>query len=161
MEPPEYYYATEMEMEEETNESVEETDDIETDIKYLHLFDNEKQLKILFREIGHIVAHALIPPEGWYDERFEYIDMYSKLDWNSLATRFYNKDEYIYDTASYIMGLLEDLLDDRATKPTFNIKKYRELIYSIINVWNYYKKEYMENETDVDILNLIEGIKFL
>jgi hypothetical protein len=135
--------------------------DIELELQHLKDFGNEKQLDLLRREIGHITAHGIQPCEGWYDERFAHINQYSKLDWSGLATRFHNKDQYLYDAAGYIIRLTHELLEDRATKPNFHLGTYHSFIHNIQNVWKYYKQVYVGDEADKDIMDLIEGIKFM
>jgi hypothetical protein len=145
-------------MEEDTDM---EENDIEFELQHLKQFGNEKQLDLLRREVGHIVAHGLNPCEGWYDERFEHINLYSKLDWPGLARRFHNKDKFLHDTAIYIMRLSDELLEERGTKPNFHIATYHILIHSVQSVWDYYKQVYCADEDDTDIMDLIEGIKFM
>jgi hypothetical protein len=58
---------------------------IEWELEHLQEFNNEKQLRLLRQEIAHIISHGLQVPEGWYDERFEYIYKYSQIDWLNLA----------------------------------------------------------------------------
>lgn len=141
------------------NAMAEDDSDIEWDLEHLKEFGNEKQLNVLRREIGCIVAHGLTPSEGWYDERFEHINMYSNLGWANLAKRFHNKDQYIHDTAIYIMRLSDELLEERGSKPNFNLPTYHSLIHSIKNIWGYYRQLYISGDDDDDILGLIEGIK--
>jgi hypothetical protein len=148
---------SQMEIESDTDDNV----NIEDELKHLKEFGNEKQLDLLRREIGHIVAHGLKPCEGWYDERFEHINLYSKLDWPGLAKRFHNKDQYLHDTAIYIMRLADELLEERGSKPNFHIRTYHSMIHSVQSVWNYYKQVYCAEEEDTDIMDLIEGIKFM
>ena len=135
--------------------------DIEDELLYLKNFDNEKQLKLLKREIGHIVAHGVSPSEGWYDERFEYINEYSHLGWAEMAKKFHDKDQYLHDTALYIMRLSDELLEERGTKPNFHIPTYHRMIHNIQNIWNYYSQVYMSGEDDEDVMDLIEGMMFL
>jgi hypothetical protein len=135
--------------------------DIEWELQHLKNFGNAKQLDLLRREVGHIVAHGLIPPEGWYDERFEHINMYSHLGWAEMAKRFHNKDQYLHDTALYIMRLSDELLEERGTKPNFHLTTYYNLIMNVQNIWNYYKQVYGGNESDTDMMDLIEGMSFL
>ena len=123
--------------------------------------ENTIMLDQLRREIAHIITYELKPSEGWYDERYQYIDQYAKIDWRGMMTRFYKKDQYIYDTAHYILRLLEELIDERGTKPNFNIQTYHRVIHDIQNLWYYYSQVYMGEETDESVLDLIEGIKFL
>jgi hypothetical protein len=134
-------------------------EDYENELEHLKEYGNEKQLQILKREIGHIIAHGLFPSEGWYDERFEYINLYSQLGWSNLVEKFNNKDQYIHDTALYIIRLSEELLEDRESKPNFHIRTYYNLINSVYNIWNYYKQVYCDD--DDDIMDLIEGMSGL
>lgn len=133
--------------------------DIETELEHLNEYNNEKQLDLLRREIGHIIAHGLQVPEGWYDERFEHINLYSRLGWSHLAQRFLKKDQYLHDTSIYIMRLLDELLEERGSKPNFSLGTYHSLIHNIQNVWKYYKQIYCDE--DNDMMDLIEGMKFL
>ncbi len=134
--------------------------DIEFELEHLKEYGNEKQLDLLKREIGHIVAHGLQPSEGWYDERFEHINLYSNLGWSQLAQRFHKKDDYIHDTAIYIMRLADELLEERGTKPNFHLKTYHSLIHSVQNIWNYYKQLYGSGD-ETDMMDLIESMSFL
>lgn len=124
-------------------------------------YDNAKQLGILRREIRQIVAHKILPSEGWYNRRFEYINTYSQLGWIYMAQRFHNKDLYIHNTALYIMRLLDELHEERGTKPTFNITIYHRVIHEIQNIWSYYSRVYMDDEEDINMADLIEGMTFL
>lgn len=135
--------------------------DIERELQHLKEYDNTKQLDILRREIGHIVVHNILPPEEWYNERFMYIHTYSQLGWAHMAKRFHNNDQYIHDTALYIMRLLDELIEERGTKPTFHIHTYHKVIHEIRNVWNYYSRLYMAGEEDADVMDLIDGMMSL
>jgi hypothetical protein len=134
------------------------TESIENELENLKEFNNEKQLDILRREISFIVAHGLFPPEGWFDERYEYIDLYSKLDWLALAKSFHNRDQYIHDTSLCIFRLLEELIEERGTKPNFHIRTYHSLIHNIQNIWQYYKQTYNMTDEDDEMMNVINGI---
>ena len=146
---------------EDINDTASCEGDIETELNHLKDFNNLKQLDILRREVGYIVAHCLIPCEGWYDERFEHIDKYAHLGWAEMAKKFHNKDQYLHDTALYIMRLSYDLLEERGTKPNFNIPNYHRMIHEIQSIWNYYSQVHMCGEDDGDVMDLIEGMKFL
>jgi hypothetical protein len=151
-----------MEMDQDYDSNTyEQPEDIEWELEHLEEFDNEKQLELLRKEIDHILAHALSPSEGWYDERFDYIAKYSQLDWRGLSERFYEKDEFLHNIAIYIISLLKELIEDRCTRPNFNLETYHLLIHNIQNTWTYYKDVYMGDETDVDVLDLIEGLTFM
>lgn len=142
------------------NEIQDTSTDIEYELAHLHEFDNEKQLRLLRQEAIHITTHGLIVPEGWYDERFEYIYKYSQVDWIGLAKMYHNKDQFLHDTSICIFRLLEELLDERCTEPNFNLASYCSLLHNIMNLWNYYKEVYLTDDDD-DILSLINGISGL
>jgi hypothetical protein len=138
----------------------EETDtEVEADV--IEDPGNLKKLELLRQEIAHIISLNLQPSEGWYDERYTYIDTYLKLDWQGMMSRFKNKDEYIHATAKFIISYLEELEDERGTKPNFNLHTYHKVIHDIYNLWYYYSQVYLGNETDEDVIDLIEGMKFL
>jgi hypothetical protein len=82
-----------MELDEDYEMTEQMSQDYENELEHLKEYGNEKQLQILKREITHIIAHGLFPSEGWYDERFEHINMYSELGWSHLAKKFHNKDQ--------------------------------------------------------------------
>ncbi len=146
-----------MEVEDDTITST----DIEYELIHLHDFDNEKQLRILRQEVVHITTHNIIPQEGWYDDRFEYIYKYSQVDWLTLAKTYHNKDQFLHNTAIYISKLLEELMDERCCEPNFTLASYCSLLHNIMNLWNYYKELYLTEEDDDDILSLINGISTL
>ena len=153
---------SEMELDDEpmNGYNTDSESDIEDELLHLKNFDNEKQLRLLKKEIGHIVTHGITPSEGWYDERFEFINLYSQIDWSGLAKKFHNKDEYIHDNSLYLLRISDELMEERGTKPNFHIPTYYRLIMTVFNVWEYYKQVYAADEED-DIMGLIAGIKSL
>lgn len=142
----------------EMTEQMSQETDIENELEHLKDYGNEKQLNILKREIGHIVAHGLQVAEGWYDERFQHINMYSQLGWHHLAQKFHNKDQYIHDTSVYIMRLLDELLEERGSKPNFHLRTYYNLVHNIYSIWNYYKQIYCEEDDMMDLINGMSGL---
>ena len=116
---------------------------------------------MLNKEIRHIVTHGILPADDWYDERFVMVDIYSTLGWHNLAMRFQNRDEYIYNASSYIMMFLKEIIEDRGTKAKFNLITYRNLLYNIKNIWDYYSQVYVGGEEDISILDITEGVRFL
>ena len=142
----------------ESVEADSEVSDVEWELEHLEEYDNVKQLQILKKEINHYTIHGVTPSEGWFDERFRHIDTYSKLDWIELAQRFKDEDKYMHDSAHYIRFLLDELIDERATKPTFNLTQYNQLLHIISNVWEHYVHAYLDDNTDADIDDLLVGI---
>jgi hypothetical protein len=139
----------------------EEAIDTEKALNNLDEFDNLTQLKILRSEINHIILHNVIPDEGWFDERFVHIRIYSQLGWFELAHRFYGKDDFMFNKSKLINTLCIELLEEYSTKPNFTLNKYHTLINEISNIWQYYYKKYMGAEQDNDIINLIEEMTHL
>jgi hypothetical protein len=137
------------------------TSDIEKELDYLEHYSNEYQLKLLKKEINHIVVHGVNPPESWYEERFKSIKTYSTLDWTGLMNKFSGKDAYMYNTAVHIMNIICELLNECSTKNSFNLKQYHLLIHEIQNIWSYYSKTYIGGETDLDVIDLIQGISHM
>lgn len=130
--------------------------DIEKALNNLDEFNNLTQLKILKSEINHIMLHNVTPTEGWFDERFLHIQIYSQLGWFELAHRFYKKDNFMFNKSKLINELCIELLEEYSTKPNFTLNKYYILINEISNIWQYYYTKYMGEEKDDDIINLIE-----
>lgn len=141
--------------------SASSTSDIEEELEYLEHHTNEHQLKLLQKEINHIVIHGIEPDEKWYTERYKYIKSYAELNWSDMAQRFENKDTYMYATSVYIINLLYELHNEYTTKPTFNLNRYYQLIHEIRSIWEYYSKRYVGGEGDTDVVDLIEGLSFM
>ena len=80
---------------------------------------------------------------------------------NYYADSVSNKDEYINETAAHILELIGDLVEERGVKREFNLAKYYRAILNIKELWAYYKDSYMGDESDTNIVDLIEGLKFL
>ena len=131
------------------------------EIQNLKMFDNIKQLEILIREVSYITKNGIKPLDEWYDDRFEFIVTYSKLDWNGMVERFNGKDKYIYDTVLLIMQLITRLLEERATKRFFYIPTYHTMLYNISTVWEYYNTTYVCGETDTNVVDIVEGLMYL
>jgi hypothetical protein len=142
-------------------EAEEVEEDIEEQLTHLEDYDNETQLNLLKREISHIVFHDIQPSEGWFDERWQNIYNYSKIDWSGLAIQYKNNDDYIHNTASLIVNLLRELLEDRCTHPNFPLVTYQSLIHSVHSIWHYYSANYVGGEIDDDMNDLISGLKGL
>ena len=131
------------------------------EIQNLKMFDNIKQLEILIREVSYITKNGIKPLDEWYDDRFEFIVTYSKLDWNGMVERFNGKDKYIYDTVLLIIQLITRLLEERATKRFFYIPTYHTMLYNISTVWEYYNTTYVCGETDTNVVDIVEGLMYM
>ena len=134
---------------------------LENELNNIKCFDNLRQLEILHREASYITINGIKPVDDWYDDRFEYIHKYSELSWNDLVQRFKSKDKYIHDTSMQIIQLITRLFEERSTKRFFNIPTYHTMIFNIKNIWEYYNSTYVCGESDIDMVDLIEGMTFL
>lgn len=123
--------------------------------------DNLEQLDKLHQEVSCIAINGVQPPDEWYDNRIGYIVEYSNLNWTDLSQKFYQKDQFIYEKTIEIQQLINRLIEERAVKRAFNIPTYHLLLYNIKTVWNYYNTTYICGETDIDVVDLVEGMKFL
>jgi hypothetical protein len=152
-------------VEEEPIEEEEEEDsnlDTEEALNCLEEYDNLTQLKLLKKEINHIISHNVEPNEGWYDERFRHIRIYAQLSWIELAQKFQDRDQYIVETTAAIMKLCYDLMEECSVRPNFNLYNYYKLIHKISNIWQYYYSNYVSEEEDKneddEISKLVEGM---
>ena len=145
-----YDYSEEAEQEQEEEEEEEEAEEQEE--------SNLEELQRLYNEATQLLINNTPPSEGWYDDHFKYIYKYSELDWRSLAERFRNRDNIMFGLATTINLYIEELMEEYGGKPDFDFNKYYTVICNIMNIWNYYSEKYMGEETDQDIMDLIDGI---
>ncbi len=135
--------------------------DIEEAIKNIEKYDNITQLDILKKEISHILIHNIRPSEGWYDDRFRYIQKYSEIEWKDLAKRFHGKNDYIHTSALQIIEMCDQILEECSTHPNFNLYIYESLLYQIYDTWLYYKQLFVAEENDEDMVELVETLSRL
>jgi hypothetical protein len=75
-----------------------------------------------------------------------------------MSERFQNKDPYLHETAAAIANMLETLLDEWSVSPVFNLATYARVLYEMDRLWRYYHKQYVGDETDEDIVDIIESM---
>jgi hypothetical protein len=119
---------------------------------------NVRELEMLCREIDHLMAQGISPPESWYEKRYINLQVYSELGWSSMAYRFQRMDRYIENTSMNIMNNLEDLLEEYHQKGHFHLRHYQHAVHDIQDLWNYYKTTYIGDESDPDVGDLIAGL---
>ena len=122
---------------------------------------NLEQLLMLQEELTHFVEHGVDPTEEWYTVRYPYIELYAQLRWADFANTFREHDDYLYEFSMAIHMMLGELMHEYSTRPTFNFEMYCSAINSIAEVWDYYSKKYMGDETDLDVVDLIEALSFM
>lgn len=119
--------------------------------------ENLDELYSLYNEASRMIVNNTRPSEGWYEERFKYIYKYSKIDWDGLIKRLGDKDKIILNLSIQIKDNIDSLMEDYGGKPDFDFNKYFNMLTNVINIWKYYSDKYMGEETDSDIIDLIEG----
>jgi len=57
--------------------------------------------------------------------------------------------------------MIQEIMDEWAVSPVFNLSTYYQLVYNMENLINVYQTLYVGNETDEDMADLILGISQL
>lgn len=123
--------------------------------------DNLADLERLYAEATEMIAKNQPPTEGWYDDRYKYIYKYSHLNWDEMASKFLNKDQYIHDLCIQTKAHIQDILDGYSGTPNFDFRLYYIILTNILTLWRYYSNKYVGEETDTDIVDLVEALTFL
>lgn len=131
------------------------------DLVALHAVDKGTQLELLRREITYVLQHEIRVDQEWYEARTPFIYSYQTVDWSGMINRFNGKDPHMHLTASNITVLLALLEDQLSVSAYFNLHTYYKLLDEIHHIWTYYKQRYVGNETDEDVVDLIEMVGFL
>ena len=131
------------------------------DLEALHALDKGEQLKWLRREITYVLQNELQPTQEWFEDRTPLIYSYQTVNWASVMERFNGKDPHMHLTASNITALLGLLEDQLSVSAYFNLNTYYKLLDEIHHIWTYYKQHYVGDETDEDVIDLVEMVSFL
>ena len=131
------------------------------DLEALHALDKGEQLEVLRREITYVLQHELQPTQEWYEDRTPLIYNYQTVNWSSVINRFNGKDPHMHLTASNITVLLALLEDQLSVSAYFNLNTYYKLLDEIHHIWTYYRQHYVGDETDEDVIDLVEMVSFL
>jgi len=137
---------------------MEDIEDIEEELSELDKYTNHEQLILLIRESQNMMIYGIQPNEEWYQQRAPFLHAYSDLSWKAMSERFHNKDSYLHQTAASIAEMLELLLEEWSTSPVFNLATYARVLYEMDRLWRYYKTQYVGDETDEDIVDVIESM---
>lgn len=131
------------------------------DIDALYKLDKGTQLELLRREITYVLQNELQPTQEWYEARTPLIYNYQTVNWSSVINRFNGKDPHMHLTASNITVLLALLEDQLSVSAYFNLNTYYKLLDEIHHIWTYYRQHYVGDETDEDVIDLVEMVSFL
>ena len=131
------------------------------DLDALNDLDKGEQLEILRREITYVLQNELQPTQEWFEDRTPLIYSYQTVNWASVMERFNGKDPHMHLTASNITALLGLLEDQLSVSAYFNLNTYYKLLDEIHHIWTYYRQHYVGDETDEDVIDLVEMVSFL
>ena len=120
--------------------------------------DNLTQLTLFREEIQAILQHQAQPPLSWYTQRIRTIYTYAELNWAGFAADFEGKNTELYRTALHIQGRLAYLMTEWSCGPDFSLQHYAALLNEIAALWTTYHATYVGNETDEDILDIIQNM---
>ena len=123
--------------------------------------DNFTTLKLLHREINIIMKHGIQPEDGWYEDRSHHVYSYMEIDWVDISERFKQKDSTLYLSATNVSALLSTLMEELSTSVRFTLVTYYKMIEEIHHIWLYYRDTYVGNETDENIVSMIESLTFM
>jgi hypothetical protein len=125
---------------------------------HLDALDNLTQLALLREEIQSILQRSTPPPPSWYTQRIRKIYTYAELNWAGFAADFEGKNTELYRTALHIQGRLAHLITEWSCGPDFSLEQYAALLNEIASLWTTYHTTYVGNETDEDILDIIQDM---
>jgi hypothetical protein len=131
------------------------------DLERLDELDNLTQLTVLIMEIHIIQLRSIPPTPDWYVQRFRKISAYAELDWAGMARRFQGKNPLIHNASLHILLDLHQLQYEWGSSPEFSLHAYASLLTKINELWGHYQREYIGDETDDDVLDLIEQMTHL
>lgn len=132
--------------------------DVEDALYQIDDYDNMTQLQMLNQEIQHIMDHGIQPPQEWFEMRFQKVYQYSELNWMKLVHQFQGKDAYVTETCHTIVIMIQEIIDEWAVSPIFNLSTYYQLMYDMENLVTVYQTQYVGNGTDEDMADLILGM---
>lgn len=133
----------------------------EMSLEELQEHQEATQLELLMYESEHILEHGVQPSYEWYEVRFFKIYQYSELNWNDFAHRYQLNNAYLSEKASTIAKALHELIEEWSASPVFDLEIYYSVLHDMNELWKYYESEYMDENQDTDVSDLISGMKHL
>lgn len=133
----------------------------ETETEVVEEEDNLRDLYRIHEEATYLLTNNLKPIDEWYTTRLKYIEKYSELGWEEMANRFRNKDNIVYDLCMRINMYIDDILQSYNKDKKFDFSVYYSVLCNIVNLWKHYSEKFVGQETDTDIIDLVEGLAFL
>lgn len=129
---------------------------VELSLDHLEALNNYDQLLVLTQEIELIFYHQYDPPDDWYQHRIQKIHTYSEIDWLGMSARFQHKNPMIAEGSMHIHNMLQELLEEWSSSPSFTLSVYHRVLHHILEMWQFYQATYIGKETDDEVIDLIE-----
>ena len=136
-------------------------EDIEMKLEELQQHPESTQLEMMTYESEHILEHGVQPSQEWYEERFIKLYQYSELNWSDFAQRYQLDNAYLAEKAQQIQQALGHLIEEWAVSPVFDLSIYYSALHDIMELWKYYESEYIDENHDMDVSDLISGVRHL
>ena len=122
--------------------------------------NREDQLALLIHEIEQIIIYNIPLERHWYAQRKRFIYEYAtEIDWLNMSKRFAGKNQYISSTSHDIAQSLDQLIQEWDSHPS--LPMYKRVLNDIQNVWIDYQQNYVGDEDDPVIVNLIEELIYV
>lgn len=136
-------------------------EEVEMNLDELHQHSEATQLEMLTCEIGHIHEHGIQPSQNWFEERFLKIYQYSELNWNDLNKKYQFYNPALAEQAERIQKGLAYLVNEWSNSPIFDLGVYYTVLHEMNQLWKYYEMEYVDENHDDDVSDLISGMKHM
>ena len=136
-------------------------EDMEMQLEELNQHPEATQLEMLVYESEHIMEHGVQPTQEWFEARFFKIYQYSELNWTDFVGRYQMDNSYLAEKAHQIHRGLTHLIEEWGTQPVFDLSVYYGVLHDMNELWKYYESEYMDENHDEDVSDLISGLKHL
>ena len=136
-------------------------EDIEMQLDELQQHPESTQLEMLTYESEHLQEHGIQPSQEWYEARFFKLYQYSELNWSDFAERYQLDNAYLAEKAQQIQKALAHLIEEWSVSPVFDLSVYYGVLHDMLELWKYYESEYVDENHDMDVSDLIAGLKHL
>lgn len=133
----------------------------EMELEELQQHPEATQLELLVYESEHIMEHGVQPSPDWYEARFLKIYQYSELNWRDFTHQFQTRNPELAEKAYRIQQALAHLVEEWSTCPIFDLSIYYGALHDMNELWTYYSAEYMDEQEDEDVSDLIIGLKHM
>ena len=136
-------------------------EDTEMQLEELHQHPEATQLEMLTYESEHLMEHGIQPTQDWFEARFLKIYQYSELNWHDFAHRYHLDNTYLGDKAAAISKGLCHIIEEWSITPIFDLSVYDSVLHDMNELWKYFESEYMDENHDIDVSELIASIKHM